>query len=178
MKKKENTKQRLFEMMGKLDPTFKPKLNESAFNDAGEPTMTHQQYRDYSEPSEPDYDNQDEYEEEQTPKSIVKEIEKHFNTILETYNGREYTFLTSDNNQPYLFFYNNKVKAEIGDGKIFPETNIDELDINDLFNFFEPYRQYILSGGDAERAMNKIYSQNAADDRYASQERSAMGGNG
>ena len=28
-----------------------------AFNDAGEPRMTHQQYRDYSEPSEPDYDS-------------------------------------------------------------------------------------------------------------------------
>jgi hypothetical protein len=54
---KKNTKERLFEVMGRLDKTFKPKLNEeSPFNDAGEPMMTHQQYRDYSEPSEPDYD--------------------------------------------------------------------------------------------------------------------------
>lgn len=28
------------------------------FNDAGEPMMTHSQYRDYSEPSEPDYDDE------------------------------------------------------------------------------------------------------------------------
>ena len=54
---KKNSKQRLFEMMGKIDPSFKPKLNEDAFNDAGEPMMTHQQFRDYSEPAEPDYDS-------------------------------------------------------------------------------------------------------------------------
>jgi len=53
----QNGKQRLFEMMGKLDPTFKPKLNEDAFNDAGEPMMTHNQFRDYSEPAEPEYDD-------------------------------------------------------------------------------------------------------------------------
>lgn len=45
--------------MGKVDKTFKPTLNEQsdAFNDAGEPMMTHSQFRDYSEPAEPDYDS-------------------------------------------------------------------------------------------------------------------------
>ena len=52
-----DNKQRLFEVMGKLDPTFKPKLNENAFNDAGEPNMTHQQFKDYSEPAEPEYND-------------------------------------------------------------------------------------------------------------------------
>ena len=53
-----DNKQRLLEMMGKLDPTFKPILNEgNAFNDAGEPRMSHQQFRDYSEPAEPEYDD-------------------------------------------------------------------------------------------------------------------------
>ena len=53
-----NNKQRLFEMMGRVNPSFKPKLNEEkAFNDAGEPLMTHQQFRDHSEPSEPEYDD-------------------------------------------------------------------------------------------------------------------------
>ena len=54
---KKDTKQRLFEMMGKLDSSFKPRLNEDVFNDAGEPNMTHQQARDYTEPAEPDYDS-------------------------------------------------------------------------------------------------------------------------
>ena len=62
-----DNKQRLLEMMGKLDPTFKPVLNEDAFNDAGEPLMTHQQFRDYSEPAEPEYDDN---EKPQYPKGI------------------------------------------------------------------------------------------------------------
>ena len=41
---------RIKEMMGKI-------INEQAYNDAGEPMMTHQQYRIYSEPSESDYDD-------------------------------------------------------------------------------------------------------------------------
>src|ERR1035437_5198707 len=94
--KSKDSKQRLFEVMQRLDPTFKPKLNESdAFNDAGEPMMTHQQFRDYSEPSEPGYDNpQNDYEKEPSSNEIVDEIQKHFNTILETYDGEEYKFLT------------------------------------------------------------------------------------
>ena len=175
-------KQRLFEMMGKVDPTFKPKLNEGdAFNDAGEPMMTHNQFRDYSEPSEPEYDDRNDYEEEQTGKGIVKEIEKHFNTILETYDGEEYLFLTKNipnhdiNGDLMLYVQNNNISA-YALGKEFPATNVEELDINELIQFFEPYRQNILSGSEAEAAMDRIAKQNAADAQYARQERAAMGG--
>ncbi len=54
---KKDNRQRLFEVMERLDPTFKSKLNEDVFNDAGEPNMTHQQFRDYTEPSEPEYND-------------------------------------------------------------------------------------------------------------------------
>jgi len=65
---KKYDKQRLFEVMGRLDPTFKPRLNEGdAFNDAGEPLMTHQQFNDYSEPAEPEYDDN---EKPQYPKGM------------------------------------------------------------------------------------------------------------
>ena len=180
--KKKDTKQRLFEVMARLDKTFKPKLNESdAFNDAGEPLMTHQQYRDYSEPSEPEYDDsRNDYEKEQSPNEIVDEIEKHFNTILETYDDESYNFLTKGRVELNLHFYNNMVKADAEvdrtGQKDFPEINVEELAIDDLFQFFEPYRQYILTGADAEAAMDKISKQNSADSAYARQERSAMGG--
>jgi hypothetical protein len=177
-----NSKQRLFEVMGKVDKSFKPKLNEDAFNDAGEPLMTHNQYRDYSEPAEPEYDDsRNDYEEEQTPNSVVKTIEKHFNTILETYNSREYRFLTKGTADLNIYFKNNVIYADAivdGSENNFPEQNIDELDVNELIQFFEPYRQYILSGAEAESQMNNIYKQNAADARYASQERAATGGLG
>ena len=182
--KSKDSKQRLFEVMQRLDPTFKPKLNESdAFNDAGEPSMTHQQFRDYSEPSEPDYDDsRNDYEKEPSSNEIVDEIEKHFNTILESYNSKEYTFLTKGKIDLNLYFFNNMVSADAeidvsGENK-FPEQHIEELDINELFQFFEPYRQYVLTGADAEKQMDSINRQNSADNAYARQERSAMGGGG
>lgn len=176
---KKDNKQRLFEMMGMLDKNFKPTLNENAFNSAGEPNMTHQQYRDYSEPSEPDYDDRnghDNYDRELSSNEIVREIEKHFNTLLESYNDREFSFLTKGGGEIDLFFSNNNVSVETFDQKEFPKTNIEELDINDLFNFLEPYRQYILTGDEAKAAMERIYRQNASDAQYARQERSSMGG--
>jgi len=82
-----NSKQRLFEIMGRVDKSFKPKLNEDVFNDAGEPLMTHQQYRDYSEPSEPEYDDsRGDYEREPSQEDIINDLEKHFNTTLHNYD--------------------------------------------------------------------------------------------
>ena len=184
-----NSKQRLFEIMGRVDKTFKPRLNEGdAFNDAGEPLMTHNQHNDYTEPSEPEYDDRNDYEddfEEFTPNSIVKEIEKHFNTLLETYNNREYSFLTKGINADIMIYIeNNMISGYVtfanseGTNKEFPAINIEELAIDDLIQFFEPYRQYILAGQEAENRMNYIYKQNAADSRYASQERAFTGGLG
>src|ERR1035437_1318321 len=122
--KSKDSKQRLFEVMQRVDPTFKPKLNESdAFNDAGEPMMTHQQYRDYSEPSEPDYDNpQNDYEKEPSSNEIVDEIQKHFNTILETYGSDEFTFLTKGVDADFMISFNsNNVSASV----YIPSQNVD-----------------------------------------------------
>ena len=178
---KNDNKQRLLEMMGKLDPTFKPRLNEDngAFNDAGEPIMTHQQYRDYSEPSEPEYDDSNNYEREQTSDDVVKAIEKHFDTILETYGNKEYSFMTKGaDGDLMLWFENNQVGAIGIDNKKFEQQYIEELDVNELIQFLEPYRQYMLTGAEAEKQMEIIYKQNAADTRYANQEKAAMGGIG
>src|ERR1035437_2747678 len=49
----------------------------------------------------------------------------------------------------------------------FREIHIEELAIGDLIQFFEPYRQYILSGTEAEAAMDRISKQNSADSAYA-----------
>lgn len=181
-----NNKQRLFEVMGKLDSSFKPKLNESgAYNDAGEPLMTHSQYRDYSEPAEPEYDDRgrDDYGGEQTEKYIIKFLEKRFNTILPNVSG-QYTFLMKGIDGDFkIGFYNNEVEGTIyinNNGqdidKNFPPTDIEELDVNSLANFFKPYSQYMLTGQEATRELNSWSLQDAADSRYASQERAAMGG--
>ena len=192
MKKQiKSSKQLLFENMVKLNSDLKltpkghllakPKLNESdAFNDAGEPMMTHQQYRDYSEPSEPDYDERNDYEREQTLDDVVEELQKHFNTILDQYED-EYSFMTTNETQGDMMVWLDK-RHQIGaiapDDKRFPEQDLDELDVNELFQFFEPYRQHILTGQDAEKEITARQRQSAQDDAYARQERWATGGGG
>jgi len=191
MKAKKDTKQLLFENMVKLNPGLKltpkgrllakPRLNESdAFNDAGEPLMTHQQYNAYSEPSEPEFDDRDDYEREPTFNDVVKALEKHFNTILDHYGDSEYTFLTTREvpGDMMVWIDNNHVGAIGPDDKKFPEQHVEELDINDLIQFFEPYRQYIIIGQDAAKEMNSRSQQASADRNYERQERAAMGGLG
>lgn len=177
--KKQDNRQRLFEIMKRVDPSFKPKLNENApFNDNGEPTMTHQQYRDDSEFDNDFEPQKNDFEPQQTEKSIINDIEKHFNTLIEK-NGSNYSFLTKDIGGLEFEIHNNVVNASAfvnGQVKKFPETNIQDLNIEELINFFEPYIQYILTGSDAEKRMDIIYQQNANDSRYSNQERSMFGG--
>lgn len=188
---KMHSKQRLFEVMGRLDKTFKPKLNEdynidvsedSAHNDAGEPLMTHQQYRDYSEPAEPEYNNNTpDYDEEYNFNNVVRELEKRFNTIIEYYDNdgsfftktRDYIELHSYNGILNVTLYNqNNEKTELYNQKY------DEMDFEELVKAIEPYRNIIKTGQDAEKAMDLVSAQNAADWAYASQERAATGGLG
>jgi len=63
MVKKDN-KQRLFEVMQKIDPTFKPKLNEgwnTVKNDAGEPMGTEYQPDAFDPQDEPERDDGPQY---------------------------------------------------------------------------------------------------------------------
>jgi hypothetical protein len=69
-----------------------------------------------------------------------------------------------------------KISAQICDSLSNIQTNIEDLNIHEFIEFFEPYRQYILSGDEADKAMESIHKQNAADSHYAQQERSMMGG--
>lgn len=73
-----------------IQETIKKVLNENGpFNDGGEPTMTHQQYRDYSEPSEPDYDNFGDNENFNIKSQFAKEL-KYNDILLETFDGEGY----------------------------------------------------------------------------------------
>ena len=161
-------KQRILQIM--------KQLNEQAFNDAGEPLMTHQQYRDYSEPAEPDYES-DEYrnapDRVPTKEDIITQIEKHFDTILYSGGGTEYFFTTNRlYNSPDIkcdlmlwFDEDNTVAGSGPDCQKFEEQNIEDLDINELFDFLESYRKYMLTGKEAEDKINKYYAQQASDSR-------------
>lgn len=167
-------KQRILQLMCRI--------NEQAFNDDGEPLMTHNQYRDYSEPSDPEYDNNghDGYEREQTKEDIVKGLENDFNTILEPYED-EYTFLTTvgtDGDIMIWFTENNQVGGVCPDGEKFDEEDIEDVNIDDLIKFFEPYRNQILNTEEAEKELNRRSDERARDWEYEKQERAATGAGG
>jgi hypothetical protein len=164
---KKNNKGRLFEVMGHLDKTFKSRLNEGdAFNDAGEPRMTASQFRAYSEPSEPEYDDSRDdgppaYE--AADSVIVPKIEKHFNTALNVYRNKNliyYGFVLKTNNPigkctMQIVFDGDMVDASRPDCKEFNgQGHYEDIDIEELFDFFEPYREYIVTPH--ENAIKKI----------------------
>lgn len=154
------------------------RINEQAFNDDGEPLMTHSQYRDYSEPSDPEYDDsQPDYEREQTKEDIVKGLENDFNTILEPCED-EYSFLTTeetDGDMIIWFTKNHQVCGVRPDGEEFHEEDIEEVNIDDLIKFFEPYRSQILNTEEAEKELNKRSDERMRDMEYERQERAATG---
>lgn len=172
------------ELRSLIKNTIVKVIKEDVFNDAGEPMMTHSQYRDYSEPSEPDEydDNNSWYEEEYTPKSIVKLIQNEFNTHLENFGGYQYFFPTNSNLDIALFFNkNNAVRGQIYNGNNnseinFPPTYLEDLDIDRLVEFFKPYKEYILTGEELDDYLNAATRDRNADDAYDRQERSFTGG--
>lgn len=177
-----DNKQRLFEVMKKLNPSFKRVLNEDAFNDAGEPMMTHSQFRDYSEPSEPDNDefNYNRGENQMIGfDDVTNQIDSHFDTLLRSYGTEEYYFPTIVNageSDFTVWLDKNKVGAVAPDGKQFEQQYLEELNMEDLLEFLEPYRKYMLTGADAIEYRTKESDDIARDDAYAQQERNATGG--
>jgi hypothetical protein len=87
-------------------------ITEAAFNSDGEPLMTHNQYRDYNEPSEDeDFDNSnDDFD---MKNSFLKEL-KGNNIFVETFDGKEY-FIRCNNERSYEFmiYFLNDEEIEI-----------------------------------------------------------------
>lgn len=166
-----SSKDRLFEMMGKLDPNFKPRLNEDVYNDAGEPNMTHSQARDYTEPAEPEY-NDNSPDGVSDFNSITKELENVFDTIL--YNVEDgHKDFQSKNHDIMLYGDNGKLELYIDTEKKY-ENYFDDVNIEELVELIKPYENTILKGHEAERGMDSI-SSDAADGRdYARHERSSL----
>jgi len=85
-------------------------ITEAAFNKDGEPLMTHNQYRDYNEPSEDeDYDNSN--EEIDIAREFINEMKKN-NLFVETFNGREY-FIRCREHEDFTIYFTNDETVEI-----------------------------------------------------------------
>jgi hypothetical protein len=87
-------------------------ITEAAFNSDGEPLMTHNQYRDYNEPSEDeDFDNSnDDFD---MKNSFIKEM-KGNDIFVETFDGEEYFIRCNDERSyDFMIYFLNDEEIEI-----------------------------------------------------------------
>jgi len=89
-------------------------ITEAAFNSDGEPLMTHNQYRDYSEPSEDEeYSNSN--DEIDISREFINEMKKN-NIFVETFNGEEY-FIRCKEHEDFMIYFPDDETIEIHDTK-------------------------------------------------------------
>jgi len=89
-------------------------ITEAAFNKDGEPLMTHNQYRDYSEPSEDEeYSNSN--DEIDISREFINEMKKN-NIFVETFNGEEY-FIRCKEHEDFMIYFPDDETIEIHDTK-------------------------------------------------------------
>jgi len=122
------------------------KISEQVFNDAGEPMMTHSQYRDYSEPSEPDNDDNfydDEPMDDNSYKRLHNEFKKH-DIFIGGFDDDYYVASGNDNeiNIQYdghnwiLNAYNDKTKEDIREVFSFMHEVVEYVvNLKDRFDF-------------------------------------------
>jgi hypothetical protein len=88
-------------------------IKEAAFNDAGEPLMTYNQYRDYNEPSDDEYDNDNTNDDFDIKRSFITEMKKN-GIFVETFNGNEYFIRCKDENKnEFMIYFLNDEEIEI-----------------------------------------------------------------
>ena len=87
-------------------------ITEAAFNSDGEPLMTHNQYRDYNEPSE-DEEYSDSDDRMDIRRDFINEMKKN-DIFVETFGGQEY-FIRCNNERSYdfLIYFLNDEEIEI-----------------------------------------------------------------
>ena len=144
-------------------------INEQAFNDDGEPMMTHQQYNDYSEPSEPDYD--DNYNEDTYVKDMLEDDLKKSNIFLETFDGEEYFIRCYINFNDFLIYFEGEnIKIHEYNSKTEEEKN-NTFNYKEALDFILSKRDLFYSYEESAKARDRDYEEDARDRNISKQER-------
>ena len=146
---------------------------ESPFNKDGEPLMTHNQYRDYNEPSDDEYDNNNINDNDfNIERSFITEMKKN-GIFVETFNNNEY-FIRCNNERSYEFmiYFLNDEEIEIygpedGDKNLFGYQDAIDYTLENKDKFYT-YEESIKS-------RNKEFEIDAQDRKN---NRAEMGGYG
>lgn len=129
--------------------------------------MTHQQYRDYSEPSEDDYFDDRNDENIDFKGDFIKTMKQN-DILAETFDGKEY-FIRCHDNEDFMIYFNDE-SIEIYDTAL----NMDrpqEFGYEDAIRYTLENKPRFYSFAESAKARNQEYAIDAQDRRNQ-----AMGG--
>jgi len=145
-------------------------ITEAAFNSDGEPLMTHNQYRDYSEPSEDEeYSNSN--DEIDISREFINEMKKN-NIFVETFNGEEY-FIRCKEHEDFMIYFPDDETIEIHDTKKGEQKQ--EFGYQDAVNYVLKNKGHLLTFDESVKERN---SEMDIDSQDRQNNRAEMGGYG
>ena len=135
------------------------KSESSAFNDAGEPMMTHNQFRDFSEPSENDEDDRYNNDEINISREFINEMKKN-NIFVETFNGKEY-FIRCKEHEDFMIYFPDDETIEIYDTK--HNSQKQEFRYEDAVDYVLKNKEHLLTFDESVKERDQEFKIDAQD---------------
>ena len=145
-------------------------ITEAAFNSDGEPLMTHNQYRDYNEPSE-DEDYNDSNDRMDIRRDFINEMKKN-NIFVETFDGQEY-FIRCKEHEDFMIYFPDDETIEIYDTKKGEQTQ--EFRYEDAVDYVLLNKGHLLTFDESVKERNREMD---IDSQDRQNNRAEMGGYG
>ena len=145
-------------------------ITEAAFNSDGEPLMTHNQYRDYNEPSE-DEDYNDSNDRIDISREFINEMKKN-DIFVETFNGQEY-FIRCKEHEDFMIYFPDDETIEIYDTKKGEQTQ--EFRYQDAVDYVLLNKGHLLTFDESVKERNREID---IDSQDRQNNRAEMGGYG
>ena len=145
-------------------------ITEAAFNSDGEPLMTHNQYRNYNEPSE-DEDYNDSNDRMDIRREFINEMKKN-NIFVETFDGEEY-FIRCKEHEDFMIYFPDDETIEIYDTKKGEQTQ--EFRYQDAVDYVLLNKGHLLTFDESVKERNREMD---IDSQDRQNNRAEMGGYG
>ena len=145
------------------------KSESSAFNDAGEPIMTHNQFRDFSEPSENDEDDRYNNDEINISREFINEMKKN-NIFVEENFGKEY-FIRCKEHEDFMIYFPDDETIEIYDTK--HNSQKQEFRYEDAVDYVLKNKEHLLTFDESVKERDQEFKIDAQDRKN---NRAEMGG--
>jgi hypothetical protein len=135
-----------------IEEKLKLLKENDAFNREGEPLMTHNQYRDYTEPSEPEEDFNDSHNFNPI-KYLRDELQKN-GILLETWDGKEYFIRCKRDKDFTLYKQGDNITVFIDPSDISKKEFDSEYEIDDLITYIVGFKDMFVPFNEAVKERN------------------------